>query len=72
MDKFARSGVKNDEEMMDMVKEKIVIFEKRIDSERISIQRRFDKLAKDMNLDVIADRVDKKLSIDIFERFKEI
>lgn len=56
---------------MDMIKEKIIIFEKRIDNEKVIIQRKFEKLSKDMNLDILIERVDKKLTIDIFERFKE-
>ena len=63
--------MKNDEEMMTMIKEKIVIFEKRIENEKQIIQRKFDKLAKDMNLDILIDKVDKRLTIDIYERFKE-
>ena len=45
--------------------------DKKINIERISIQKTFDKVVKDLNIDYLIESLDQKLAIIPFENFKE-
>lgn len=54
-----------------MIVEKINTFEKKIETERISIQRKFEKLTKELNVDQFIQEIKSKLDKVIYDQFKE-
>jgi hypothetical protein len=72
LDKLAKSGSDNDEEMVSLISDKIQAFDKKIETERISIQRNFEKLTKELNIDHLIEKLEQKLNINVYERFKDV
>ena len=54
-----------------MISDKITQFDRKIETERISIQRKFEKLLKELNIDYLIEKLELKLNAQIFELFKE-
>ncbi|CAI2361008.1 unnamed protein product [Moneuplotes crassus] len=71
LDKFAENGNQNDEEVLEMLGEKIKSFESKIESERILIQKKFQKLLTDLNIDEFLDSLEEKLDAKTYHKFKE-
>jgi len=72
LDKLAMNGSDNDDEIVTLISEKMQNFDKKIEMERISIQKRFDRLTKELNIGSIVNEVKLKLNISVYDRFKEV